>query len=243
MIKIAKPKFLAKLLYDKEPHNPRLDSGNSQMVCWSDKYNLGDKHTYGSEKELLMQLMEKCGLKADELNIDMDDFENQREKLFDTLRKQMLILPLYLYDGKFPEISFTKDSLGKQGEFVGYLFVDPELTEELYASGSLEDKQNALLGLFDEIDLYSHYMSGNNFLLQIYRDDGSLYFENQYTGNLNDEMIDEMKLSAQNALEGEKVTSQEVDDMFGVDAPQIISDKEYEAVPQVENVEYEEMEM
>ena len=56
-------------------------------------------------------------------------------------------------------------------------------------------------------------------------------------------MIDEMKLSTQYALEGEKVTTQEVDDMFGVDAPQIISDKEYEAVPQIESVEYEEMEM
>ena len=115
--------------------------------------------------------------------------------------------------------------------------------KEIFESNDITGKQNALLGLNDEIELYSHYMSGNNFLLQIYRDDGTLYFENQYTGKLDDNMIDEMKLSAQNALEGEKVTTQEVDDMFGVDAPQIISDKEYEAVPQIESVEYEEMEM
>ena len=70
------------------------------MVCWNDKYNLGDKHTYGSEKELLLQLMKKCGIKADELNIDVNDFENQKDKIFDELRKHMAILPLYLYDGK-----------------------------------------------------------------------------------------------------------------------------------------------
>ena len=80
-------------------------------------------------------------------------------------------------------------------------------------------------------------------MLQIYRDDGTLYFENRYTGKLNDDMIDEMKLSAQNALESERVTTQEVDDMFGVDAPQLISDKQYAAVPQTESIEYEEMEM
>ncbi len=45
-------------------------------------------------------------------------------------------------------------------------------------------------------------------MLQIYRDDGTLYFENRYTGKLNDDMIDEMKLSAQNALESERVTTQ-----------------------------------
>lgn len=243
MIKIVKPKFSAKLLYDKEPQNPRLDGGANQMVCWNDKYNLGDKHTYKSEKELIMQLMKKCGIKADELNIDVNDFENQKDKIFDGLRKHMAILPLYLYDGKFPEMSFTKDSLGKQGEFIGYIFIEPELTKEIFESNDITGKQNALLDLFDEIELYSNYMSGNNFLLQIYRDDGTLYFENRYTGKLNDDMIDEMKLSAQNALEGERVTTQEVDDMFGVDAPQIISDKQYAAVPQIESVEYEEMEL
>ncbi len=31
--------------------------------------------------------------------------------------------------------------------------------------------------------------------------------------------------------------------MFGVDAPQLISDKQYAAVPQTESIEYEEMEM
>lgn len=243
VIKIAKPKFLAKLLYDKEPQNPRLDGGANQMVCWNDKYNLGDKHTYNSEKELIMQLMKKCGIKADELNIDVNDFENQKDKIFDELRKHMAILPLYLYDGKFPEMSFTKDSLGKQGEFIGYIFIEPELTKEIFESNDITGKQNALLDLFDEIELYSNYMSGNNFLLQIYRDDGTLYFENRYTGKLNDDMIDEMKLSAQNALEGERVTTQEVDDMFGVDAPQLISDKQYATVPQIESVEYEEMEL
>ena len=213
------------------------------MVCWNDKYNLGDEHNYGSEKELLLQLMKKCGIKADELNIDTEDFENHKKKILDELRKHMAILPLYLYDGKFPEMSFTKDSLGKQGEFIGYTFVEPELTKEIFESNDITGKQNALLKLFDEIELYSSYMSGNNFLLQIYRDDGALYFENRYTGKLNDDMIDEMKLSAQNALESERVTTQEVDDMFGVDAPQLITDKQYAAVPQTESIEYEEMEM
>lgn len=213
------------------------------MVCWNNKYNLGDEHNYGSEKELLLQLMKKCSINADELNIDTENFENHKNKILAELRKHMAILPLYLYDGKFPEMSFAKDSLGKQGEFIGYIFVEPELTKEIFESNDVTGKQNALLKLFDEIELYSSYMSGNNFLLQIYRDDGALYFENRYTGKLNDDMIDEMKLSAQNALESERVTTQEVDDMFGVDAPQLITDKQYAAVPQIEGVEYEEMEM
>ena len=42
---------------------------------------------------------------------------------------------------------------------------------------------------------------------------------------------------------GENVTAEEVTDMFGVDAPQIIEDKNVESVPNIESVEYEEMEM
>ena len=60
---------------------------------------------------------------------------------------------------------------------------------------------------------------------------------------MNSEMLHDMEMSAEDMLIGENVTSEEVTDMFGVDAPQIIEDKNVESVPNIESVEYEEMEM
>ncbi len=88
-------------------------------------------------------------------------FENHKNKILAELRKHMAILAVF-YDGKFGNV-IHKDSLGKQGEFIGYIFVEPELTKEIFESNDVAGKQNALLNLFDEIESYSSYMSGNNF--------------------------------------------------------------------------------
>ena len=45
------------------------------MVCWHEKYNLGDKHEFKSEKELFEHLMKKLNIKPEEIGVDMDDFE------------------------------------------------------------------------------------------------------------------------------------------------------------------------
>lgn len=213
------------------------------MVCWHEKYNLGDKHEFKSEKELFEHLMKKLNIKPEEIGADMDDFENSKKKILDELRKHIPIIPLYLYDGKFPEMTNGSEHIGEKGEFVGYIFMDKEQMEKMFKGSGEEAIKDGVWYLIEDTDLYCHYISGNNFLYELFKDGEHFCEVSGFIGQMNDEMLHDMEMSAEDFLMGENVSAEEVTDMFGVDSPQIIEDKNRESVPNLESVEYEEMEM
>lgn len=213
------------------------------MVCWHEKYNLGDKHEFKSEKELFEHLMKKLNIKPVEIGADMDDFENSKKKILDELRKHIPIIPLYLYDGKFPEMTNGSEHIGEKGEFVGYIFMDKEQMEKMFKGSGEEAIKDGVWYLIEDTDLYCHYISGNNFLYELFKDGEHFCEVSGFIGQMNKEMLHDMEMSAEDFLMGENVSAEEVTDMFGVDSPQIIEDKNRESVPNLESVEYEEMEM
>lgn len=213
------------------------------MICWHEKYNLGDKHNFKSEKELFEHLLQKANIKPEEIGVDMDKFESSKGKLLEELRKHIPIIPLFLYDGEFPEMTSASERQKTKGEFVGYIFMDEEQLEKLFV-GDGEDKiKNGAWYLLEDADLYSNYISGNNFFYELFKDGEHFCAMSGFIGQMNSEMLHDMEMSAEDMLIGENVTAEEVTDMFGVDAPQIIEDKNVESVPNIESVEYEEMEM
>lgn len=242
-IKIARPKFTAKISYDTKPVNPRLGQEYSHMICRHEKYNLGDRHNFKSEKELFEYLLQKANINTEEIGVDMDNIEGSKEKLLEELRKHLPILPLFLYDGKFPEMTTAQERRGTKGEFVGYIFMDEEQLEKLFGDAGEDKIKNGVWYLLEDADLYSNYISGNNFLYELFKDGEHFCAMSGFIGQMNSEMIHDMEMSAEDMLIGENVTAEEVTDMFGVDAPQIIEDKNRESVPNIESVEYEEMEM
>lgn len=242
-IKIARPKFTAKISYDTKPVNPRLGQEYSHMICRHEKYNLGDKHNFKSEKELFEYLLQKANINPEKIGVDMDNIEGSKEKLLEELRKHLPILPLFLYDGKFPEMTTAQERRGTKGEFVGYIFMDEEQLEKLFGDAGEDKIKNGVWYLLEDADLYSNYISGNNFLYELFKDGEHFCVMSGFIGQMNSEMLHDMEMSAKDMLIGENVTAEEVTDMFGVDAPQIIEDKNVESVPNIENVEYEEMEM
>lgn len=53
-----KQPYLLQVMYDDEPLNPRTDYDNfGKMVCWHNRYNLGDKHDFEDTNELLKSLV------------------------------------------------------------------------------------------------------------------------------------------------------------------------------------------
>lgn len=53
-----KAPYLLQVMQDDEPLNPREDYDNlGKMVCWHNRYNLGDKHDYEDTNELFMRLV------------------------------------------------------------------------------------------------------------------------------------------------------------------------------------------
>lgn len=213
------------------------------MICWHEKYNLGDKHKFESEKELLEHLMKKVNIKPEEIGVDMNDYENSKKKILDELRKHIPIMPLYLYDGKFPEMTNSSEHIGEKGEFVGYIFMDEKQMEKMFKDSGEKAIKDGVWYLIEDTDLYSNYISGNNFLYELFRDGEHFCEVSGFIGQMNEEMLHDMEKSAEDALMSENVTAEEVTDMFGVDSPQIIEDKNRESVPNIESVEYEEMEI
>ena len=204
---------------------------------------MGDKHNFKSEKELFEYLLQKANINPEKIGVDMDNIEGSKEKLLEELRKHLPILPLFLYDGKFPEMTTAQERRGTKGEFVGYIFMDEEQLEKLFGDAGEDKIKNGVWYLLEEADLYSNYISGNNFLYELFKDGEHFCAMSGFIGQMNSEMLHDMEMSAKDMLIGENVTAEEVTDMFGVDAPQIIEDKNVESVPNIENVEYEEMEM
>ena len=85
------------------------------MICWHEKYNLGDKHSFKSGKELFEHLLQQANIKPEEIGVDMDNFESSKGKLLEELRKHIPIIPLFLYDGKFPEMTTASERQKTKG--------------------------------------------------------------------------------------------------------------------------------
>lgn len=233
-------KFSLHMFYDHNPVNPRKSDNLSHMVCWHDKYNLGDKHSFKSEKDFLAILMDRENIRSAESGFNISDFENHKSKILQELRNHIPIFPIYLYDGEYPELSLSDERPREKGVFIGYIYMDSQELERNYGAKDFMAIENAMFDALEEFDKYSHYVNGDNYKLQILKDGQEFETISGFTGNIYDDVIPEMRKAASETLEKEGVKSEQINDMFGVDAPQMISDKTYESVPNLDDEEAEE---
>ena len=55
-----KQPYLLQIMYDNEPLNPRTDYDNfGRMVCWHNRYNLGDQHSFANPNDFLQDLVRR----------------------------------------------------------------------------------------------------------------------------------------------------------------------------------------
>ena len=89
--------------------NPRKDATISKMVCFSNRYILGDKHNY-----------------------KQDDYNSWQELKEDIIRKEYpyVILPLYLYDHSGITISTRPFSCEWDSGQVGFIYTTKEILKE-----------------------------------------------------------------------------------------------------------------
>ena len=242
MFKILKTKstYSIEVSYDTDPVNPRHNDNNGKMVCWHSRYNLGDKHNYLNNDDFLNNMLasvlgseEKAENKYYEIESGLDDPHNMRElhrEIIGFLRNSMIILPLYLYDHSGLTMS-TEPFLGKlphaewdSGQ-VGWIYIEKSGFKKLYGELSEENMQKAIVDLTAEVDLYGHYIAGENYCLSIYEDGEQIESISGFTGEYDD-VLKEMSEYVKDMLPREKITSQEVDDIFGIDSPTTITDVE-----------------
>jgi hypothetical protein len=138
---------------DEAPFNPRTEYDNlSKMICFHNRYDLGDKHDFKSKDYLSWAEMKK-GIEK-EFNI-------------------AVILPLYLYDHSGITMKTTPFSCIWDSGQVGWIYITKEKLRSEFGKKRLskqliEKGEKILLG---EVETYDDYLTGNVWRYNIWKKD------------------------------------------------------------------------
>lgn len=155
---------------DDDPMNPRVDFDNlGTMVCWHNRYDLGDKHGYETPMVLMHVL---SGLYPETATEDLTD--DQRNRCYIVASEKAIVLPLYLYDhsGITMRVSAFNDAFDS-GQ-VGYIYVTKEKIREEYVLGRVSPKMNKRIvkSLVAEVEQYDQYLTGEVYGYNIVKNTG-----------------------------------------------------------------------
>jgi hypothetical protein len=164
---------------------PREWDNAGRMLCWHDRYNLGDKHSYDAsdwarelaceaddgleeyidylEGELSDKLYDRAvehGCEGwEECSAYIERFVRKRinDRIESALRDGYVILPLYLYDHSGITISTGSFSCPWDSGLVGVIVCDNDTIEKEWAG----DRDRAEKCLQAEVEVYDQYLTGD----------------------------------------------------------------------------------
>jgi len=131
-----------KIFYDDSFESPRNWDNLGKMICFHNRYNLGDEHNYNS-----------------------DDYSGWDEMEQDIIKNEdvAVILPLYLYDHSGITISTNPFGCRWDSWQVGFAIVTKEAVRKEFMSKRVSKKQieKAEKILLTEVDIYDTYIRGD----------------------------------------------------------------------------------
>lgn len=136
--------------------NPRDWDNLGTMVCWHRRYSLGDKHNFDSPEDFFFSL-------AEDIVGDTDKVERVSwERIKDLVMKNVIMLPLYLYDHSGITMSTSSFSCPWDSGQVGWIYVTKEKLREEYGVKFITKniREKALKALEDEVKEYDCYLTG-----------------------------------------------------------------------------------
>jgi hypothetical protein len=141
-----------KLLHDEDAYeHPRQEDNLGQMICFHDKYNLGDEHDYRQDCYYGWQSMKK-----------------------DLIKGAATILPLYLLDHSVLRISaspFSGEIAQFDSRMIGFIRVMESDADERFGKGNwTTDKLLDIL--LEEIKIYNAYLTHGVLSYSIEDEDG-----------------------------------------------------------------------
>lgn len=165
-----------RIVTDHDPMDPREWDNASRMICWHNRYNLGDEHGYSFDdflRELAFEADDSLEDKVDWLENEewdrlYDDSGSQYdatqavEKVInDLVGKAILegyvILPLYLYDHSGISMSTGQFACPWDSGQVGWIICDSETIKREFNG----DRDLAEQCLESEVSTYNDYLTGN----------------------------------------------------------------------------------
>jgi len=135
-------KFELEVVQDTNPYSPREDDNLGTMVCFHNRYELGDKTDYRTE--------------------DYDSWEELKEGIIKN-EGEVVILPLYLYDHSGITISTSSFDCRWDSGQVGFIFVSKY---KIKKEGIDETKVEQYL--IDEVKTYDQYLTGDVWGYNVY---------------------------------------------------------------------------
>jgi hypothetical protein len=147
-----------KVCIDENPFSPREDDNLGTMACFHRRYSLGDKH----------------------------DFKTPDDCSQYSKRKDVISLPLYLYDHSGITIRTIPFTCPWDSGQVGIIFVTKEKIRKEYMVKRVTKKviKKVFKSLESEVKVYDNYLRGEVFGFQIEKDDEEVdscwgFFEEQ----------------------------------------------------------------
>jgi len=135
--------YLIEIKQDLSPSNPREDFDNlGKMICFHNRYSLGDKHDYNSN--------------------DYSGWDEQL-KVISKNEDVCVILPLYLYDHSGITIKTTPFGCPYDSGQVGWIFVSKEKVRNEYNVKRINKKLKERITeyLIGEVKTYDQYLTGD----------------------------------------------------------------------------------
>ena len=158
---------------DEHPESPREWDNLGTMYCSHRNYNLGDNN-YNSGDELFESLAEDYKL------YDSDGFYIQdRDKILDEIKKQAVILPLYIYEHGGITINTGGYSCRWDSGQVGYIIVSYNDLRDNYNWKNITKKRIEKIEgyLIQEVKNLDNYFTGNVYAYTIWDKNGIDYID------------------------------------------------------------------
>lgn len=164
---------------DEHPDNPRNWDNVASMVCFHNRYRLGDNLKYKDSESLLMELA------------DTEDSLTEPQYI-EIIEKTHVILPLFLYDHSGLRISTGQFSCRFDSSQVGYVYIS--LKHAAYTWNTPEDwnhqmkDDDGFINLREfvtrvvkhEVDIYNQYLAGEVYCFELIEHNTCLWCETKH---------------------------------------------------------------
>lgn len=170
---LQKSEIVATIEPDDSAESPREWDNVGTMVCWHNRYDLGDEHPRMSPEEYLEDLArlanhDKMGRIDDMLHRAVypspryRSLEAMRARYIErTLAENYIILPLYLYDHSGLSMSTSGFSCPWDSGQVGFIFTSMGRARQEWTGTDEEIREQAERCLRGEVETYDQYLTGD----------------------------------------------------------------------------------
>jgi len=157
-------KFTIEIVQDCDPESPREWDNLGTMVCWHKRYVLGDEQPKESPEGWLECLAESLDTSNRMKYWDRECAEEQYQKAVEQiLEREIIMLPLYLYDHSGVTMSTKPFSCPWDSGQIGYIYVTLEDVRREWSCKRVSAKRRvqAEQRLVAEVEVYNGYLRGD----------------------------------------------------------------------------------